>query len=94
MKNEQQIYVVYDAIAQSTVVVASAPNAGTFIRSNARMLRSFNANFVNDFDIYEVGTVVTDTEQREPVTIVSKEPISVPWDAYKFPETQVEQVSS
>lgn len=84
------VYVVFDDVARQIVVVSQAPNDGTFIRQNARMLKSFNSNFINDFSVWRVGAAyVTDESCDWRVEIDKEQPVAVSWDAYKFPESPV-----
>lgn len=77
------IYVVYDKVADETIILGNAKTDGMFIRNNAQFLSRMNPNYLADYDVYCVGTY-TDTEKK----ITACNPRLVLWDAYKTPEEQ------
>ena len=75
------VYIVYDKIADDTIILGSSKTDGMFVRNNAQFLQRMNSNFMNDYDIYCVGTY-TDTDKKLAPCV----PRLVSWDSYKRPE--------
>lgn len=85
MKKGLNIYVVRDLIADDVVSVNTATTDGMFVRTYAKGFQSLNPNFLNDFEIYNVGVVDFDSLE---CTACPKRKVS--WDSYKSPETSVD----
>lgn len=85
MKKCLNIYVVRDIIADDVVSVNTATTDGMFVRTYSKGFQSLNSNFLNDFEIYHVGSVDFDT-----LECTSCPKRKVPWDSYKSPETSVD----
>lgn len=85
MKKGLNIYVVRDIIADDVVSVNTATTDGMFVRTYSKGFQSLNSNFLNDFEIYHVGTV--DFDSLECTACPKRK---VPWDSYKSPETSVD----
>ena len=85
MKRSLNVYVVRDIIADDVVTVNTATTDGMFVRTFSKGFQSLNPNFLNDFEIYHVGTIDFDT-----LECVSCPKRKVSWDSYKMPETTVD----
>lgn len=85
MKRELNIYVVRDVIADDVVSVNTATTDGMFVRTYSKGFQSLNPKFLDDFEIYHVGSVDFDTFKCTPCP-----KRKVPWDSYKMPETTID----
>lgn len=72
------LFVVFDNIADTAIVIGSAPNEATFIRQNLPYLSKINENFLNDFSVYEIATFKESSMAVSPLDM----PRLVSWDAY------------
>lgn len=81
MKNN--VYVIYDVVSDSTVVIGTSATDGAFVRQNVPYLSKINDNFLNDFVIYRIGEYF-DSECR----LVPCEKVLVDWSSYKKPEVE------
>ena len=75
------IYVIYDKIADETVVIGSAKTDGLFIRQNLPFMQRYNPNYLNDLEVYRIGEYVESSKG-----LLSESPCLIPWDTYKAPE--------
>lgn len=72
------LFVVFDNVADTSLVIGSAPNEATFIRQNLPYLSKINENFLNDFSVYEIATFKESTMSVTPLD----KPRLIAWDAY------------
>lgn len=61
------IYVVFDVVSDSTVVIGTAVNDKSFIRQNLPYLAKINPNYREDYKVYCVGTYVDTTRKLEQI---------------------------
>lgn len=73
-----ELYCVYDEIADYTVVINTANNAKAFIRANAPYLQKVNANYLNEFSIFHVGSF-----KESDKTVVPCVPEKIDWNVYE-----------
>lgn len=71
------IYVIFDTISDSVVVIGTANNDKTFIRQNLPYLAKINPNYLNEYKLYRVGDFVEST-----LSIVPSEPSEIDWNTY------------
>lgn len=82
----QGIYVIYDKVANDTVVLAMARTDGLFIRNNLPMISKINPAYEQDFEVWRVGTYRSSDKSVSNIA-----PELVEWDAYKFPEQKIDK---
>lgn len=71
------LYVVFDVVADSTVVIGSAPNEQVFIRQNLPYLAKINSNYESEFVVKKVGTYKESTCEISACEIEN-----IPWNSY------------
>ena len=76
------IYIIFDVVADETIVIGSAKTDGLFIRQNIPYMEKINPNYRNDLAVFCVGQFVDSDRRLEPSPA---RPVS--WDAYKSPES-------
>ena len=86
MERNLKIYVVRDKVADDVVSVNTATTDGMFVRTYSRGFQSLNPNFLEDFEIYQVGSISFDTLECTPCPNRK-----VSWDSYKMPETTIDK---
>ena len=76
------MYVVYDTVGDSIILIGNSRTDGQFIRDNMQFLQRYNSNYMNDFIVYCVGAFVESSMEFEncPRRQVS-------WDSYQRPES-------
>ena len=79
--SKTNIYVVYDKIADETVILAPCKTDGLFVRQNTPYLSKINPNYLFDMVIYQVGEYLESGKLLVPC-----KPRLVDWDSYKNPE--------
>ncbi len=72
------LFCVFDNVADTAIVIGSAPNEATFIRQNLPYLSKINENFLNDFSVYEIATFKESSMAVSPLD----KPRLISWDAY------------
>lgn len=75
------LYAVYDSVADESIVFGTANTDGMFIRQNIPYFERMNPNYLQDFSIYCIGSIVGSTLE---VTGCPKRLVS--WDSYTRPE--------
>ena len=77
------LYVIYDSVADETVLCSLCKTDGLFVRQNLPYVSKINPNYEIDMHIYCIGQYVDSTMQVEPCP-----PRKVSWDSYKRPEEE------
>lgn len=84
MKN--YMYVIYDKIGKDSVLLGIASTDGAFIRQNKPYLEKMNPQFLDDYEVYCVGSFITTDCTVEPL-----QKRLVDWHSYNVPEKPVEE---
>lgn len=82
------LYVVFDKVADETMIIGSAKTDGLFIRQNIPYLQKINPNYQNDCEVRFIGEYV-DTECK---LIPAEKVRIVPFDSYRHPEEDTGKV--
>lgn len=75
------IYVIFDKIADDTIIIGTAKTDGLFIRQNMPYLNKLNPAYMSECEVLHVGSYVESEKRVEPC-----DPRLIPWDAYQRPE--------
>ena len=85
--SKQNVYCIYDKVADETLVLSMSKTDGLFIRQNLPYMSKINPNYANDMLVYKIGEYVDSTKSLIPL-----EPVVVDWTAYNNPEQPANSV--
>lgn len=82
------LYVIFDKVADETVVIGSAKTDGLFVRQNQPYLQKINPNYLDDYEIRCVGEYIDSDCKLVPADEVRV----VPFDSYGHPEEKGDNI--
>ncbi len=72
------LFVIYDTVSDSVAVVGTANNAKTFIRQNLPYLSKINPNYLAEYKLFQVGSLIESTLSL----VASPSPEQIDWSIY------------
>lgn len=82
-----KVFGIYDKVEGTLVSIGTAQTSGGFIRNMLNWLKHFNPNFLNDFDLYELGSFDESNVVINPCRTLCS------WGDYSIPEIPVEKTN-
>ena len=76
------VYAIFDKVADEMLVLGTAKTDGLFVRQNLPYVSKINENYLDDMEIFCIGSLSTSDMKLSPC-----EKRSVSWDSYRHPES-------